>query len=125
VSFHRPLSTVVWITTSNLHRGFVVVIFAGPADPAQQEFRTDDANIAGENALLMSLRIDIRMEEVLRASLTCGKEGIQYVCVGDDSDKAVCRRDRQTSDLAMAHQPGGIHEGIVRADGDDVRVHDR
>ena len=37
VSFHRPLSTAVKITTSNLHRGFVVVIFPEVRRPAHDE----------------------------------------------------------------------------------------
>lgn len=75
----------------------------------------------------MSLRIDIRMEEVLRASLTCGKECIQYVCVGDDRDKATFRRDRQTTNLPTAHQPTGIlknfyKEGVFKRAVDYLRA---
>lgn len=57
--------------------------------------------------------------------LACGKKGIEHVCVGDDPDKAVARDDRQTPDLAMAHQPGGIYKEVVRTDSDDVCIHDR
>ncbi len=39
VSFGRPLPTEVRITTSNLHRGFVVVIFLGVRRPVRDKQR--------------------------------------------------------------------------------------
>ena len=69
-----------------------------------------------------------RLSAALTANgLMIGRKCVQHVRMGDDAEKAGsfggCADDRQSADLALAHESGDLRERRARGDGQDVARH--
>ena len=53
--------------------------------------------------------------------VSASSPGLGDVRLGKDADEpAVLLDDRQATNLVLGHQPGGLVDGLLRIDGDDV-----